>query len=173
MTARRARGQMSSLVAAAVFAISLAVLLLFVIVKISSLPTRYYLAPASPPQGASARWIHVFSVYYYGQPTLLMVAADTPNPQQALAEINTTGAITRGIWAATFMLWPGGYNCTYNNAFSIEGGPISAENPLKIGPNPYIGLWCPPPWSSTIPTNCAPVNIASEGRILLTVYACH
>lgn len=169
----RVRGQMSSLVAAVVFAISLAVLLLFVMLKMSSLPTRYYLAPASPPQGASARWIHVFSAYYYGQPTLLAISADTPNSQQALAEANTTGAIADGIWVATFELWPGGYNCTYNATFYINGAPISAGNPLKIGPDPYTGLWCPPPWSSTVPTGCVPVNVGSKGRILLTAYACH
>ncbi|MGC8582619.1 MAG: hypothetical protein ACP5HD_02205 [Thermoproteus sp.] len=150
------RGQISSPVAASIFALLVAVLTLFAFMKLSSLPHGGYLAPLSPPQGGPARWIHVF--YHNGE--LWMVDAETPSP--TLAEIAVG---VNGTWVATFYLWPGGYNCTYNSSFVLGGEPISASNPLRIGPDPYSGLWCPPPWKGG--GVCSATVVESRGRLLL------
>lgn len=149
------RGQITSLAAAAVFSSALSVLLLFAVLKIASLPHASLTIPLSESQGAPARWIHVF----YSGGVFVAVDAGTPSPYvaEALAGVN-------GVWVATFKLWPGGYTCLYNSSFALNGKPISKDNPLKIGEDPYTGLWCPPPWSGT--RSCPNGVPASMGRIL-------
>jgi hypothetical protein len=70
-----------------------------------------------------------------------------------------------GTLAAVFTVYPGGYNCTrYTRA------------PVKIGPDPYTGLWCPPPFDVKAEAdaikNCIPVGLTSRGRWLLVQYSC-
>ena len=150
------KGQVTSLVAAAIFFSALTVLFLFALLKISSLPHWAQIAPLSQPQGAPSRWIHVFR----SGGVFIAIDAGTPSPYIAAMMGNINGT-----WIATFYLWPGGYNCTYNSSFLLNGEPISTTNPLKIGPDPYTGLWCPPPWSAA--KGCATGVLSSMGRILV------
>ena len=151
------RVQVASPVAASVFFLSVAVLMLFATLKLSSLPRGGYTAPLSPPQGGPARWIHVF--YLNGG----FLAVDAETPSYELAEVAVG---INGTWVATFYLWPGGYACAYNASFLLNGRPLSSSNPLRIGADPYTGLWCPPPWNGT--GHCATWGAAlSMGRVLL------
>jgi hypothetical protein len=69
-----------------------------------------------------------------------------------------------GALAAVFTVYPGGYNCTrYTRA------------PVRIGPDPYTGLWCPPQFDvkvSNVNRTCVPVGLTSRGRWLLVQYSC-
>ncbi|MEZ0248681.1 MAG: hypothetical protein ABWJ97_05360 [Thermoproteus sp.] len=151
------KGQLSTPIAAAMFFLAVVVLVTFAVFKIESLPKGGYVAPLSPSEGSPARWIHVF--YLNGTFWVVDAGVSSPNIAEAEAGIN-------GIWVATFLLWPGGYNCTYNSSFLLDGRPIGVDNPLRIGRDPYTGLWCPPPWSST--ARCAGGRVVSSmGRILV------
>jgi hypothetical protein len=66
-----------------------------------------------------------------------------------------------GSLVAAFTVYPGGYNCTrYTRA------------PVRIGPDPYTGLWCPPPFDAKAEKGCVPVGLTSRGRWLLVQYSC-
>ncbi|MEL9989765.1 MAG: hypothetical protein QXP98_04635 [Thermoproteus sp.] len=151
------KGQVSTPIAAAVFSLAVVVLIMFAVLKVESLPRGGYVAPLSQAEGAPARWIHIF----YSNRAFWAVDAGVSSP--SIAEIY---AGINGTWVATFLLWPGSYNCTYNSSFLLNGRPISVDNPLRIGRDPYTGLWCPPPWSSM--ARCASGRIVSSmGRILV------
>jgi hypothetical protein len=66
-----------------------------------------------------------------------------------------------GTLVAVFTVYPGGYSCTrYTGA------------PVRIGPDPYTGLWCPPPFDAKAESNCVPVGLTSRGRWLFVQYSC-
>jgi hypothetical protein len=66
-----------------------------------------------------------------------------------------------GDLAAVFTIYPGGYNCTRYT-----------WDPVRIGSDPYTGLWCPPPFDTKVEENCVPVGLTSRGRWLLVQYSC-
>ena len=71
-----------------------------------------------------------------------------------------------GTLAAVFTVYPGGYNCIrYTRA------------PVRIGPDPYTGFWCPLPLDvktdrAYVNRTCVPVGLTSRGRWLLVQYSC-
>jgi len=42
---------------------------------------------------------------------------------------------------------------------------------VRIGPDPYTGLWCPPPWRVQPPPDCVPRGATSRGRVMVVEYA--
>lgn len=135
------KGQLSAPVAAAIFALGTSILILAAILKVESVALSRHLAPLPPAAEAGARWIHVLNC----SGTLIAVDAGTPNASQAEELV---GLSCRDL--ASFELWPGGYSC---------------NGTARIGPDPFTGLWCPPP---KMPDGkCSSGVLVSEGRFLL------
>lgn len=62
-------------------------------------------------------------------------------------------------YVAVVKAWPGGYTCETNTT-------------IRLGPNPFEGFWCPPPWPINVSDRCRPVAERSLGRVLLIYYDC-
>ena len=146
------RFYVEGLLASAAFTLLAGLLLLSFAPKLAT-PRHYLYFAVAPPQGAPADWVHVVDAG--GQ--LYAVRMATPD-WRAAASFSTLPA--GAALMATFQLWPGGYNCTY-------------ARPVRIGPDPYTGLWCPPPWRvQPPPPDCVPRDATSRGRVLVVEYTC-
>jgi len=66
-------------------------------------------------------------------------------------------------YVAIIEVWPGGYRC------------VNVTEEVKLGPNPYEGFWCPPPWqvNQSVPPQCRPIGEKSLGRVITILYSCH
>ncbi len=78
-------------------------------------------------------------------------------------DLRTAQSVSGGVVLARVAMWPGGYNCT-----------MYAPGVYKFGPDPYTGIWCPPPWKTAdqVPKNCRPWNAVSRGRVVLIEFRC-
>jgi uncharacterized protein (DUF58 family) len=147
---------MEDLIAAAVFITALAALFVMAMVTIKPfLPSKVVEVPAAP--GKDAPTIKVYVYNHTGRFYAVEYAGD--NPEAFRRALGVPGTL-----AAVFTIYPGGYNCTRYTSASV-----------RIGPDLYTGLWCPPPFdvkADRVNSTCVPVGLTSRGRWLLVQYSC-
>jgi hypothetical protein len=118
-------------VAAAVFATALAALFVMAGATLKPfLPSKIVEVPATPGKDAPT-----IKVYVYNDTGRLYAV------EYAGSDVETFRSAVGipGSLVAVFTVYPGGYNCTrYTHA------------PVRIGPDPYTGLWCPPPFDAKV-----------------------
>ncbi len=148
---------MEDFIAAAVFITALAALFVMAMVTIKPfLPSKIVEVPAAP--GKDAPTIKVYVYNHTGRLYAVEYAGNDPEAfRRALG--------VPGTLVAVFTVYPGGYSCTrYTRA------------PVRIGSDPYTGLWCPPPFDvkveADVNSTCVPVGLTSRGRWLLVQYSC-
>jgi hypothetical protein len=140
-------------VAATVFVTALAALFIMAGVTLKPfLPSKIVEAPIAPSKDAPT-----IKVYVYNDAGRLYAVEYAGNDPEAFRRaLGVPGDLV-----AVFTIYPGGYSCIrYTNA------------PVRIGPDPYTGLWCPPPFDTKVESNCVPVGLTSRGRWLLVQYSC-
>jgi uncharacterized protein (DUF58 family) len=144
---------MEDLVAGAVFITALAALFVMAMVTIKPfLPSKIIEAPIAPGRDAPTIKVYV----YNDTGRLYAVEYAGSDPEVFRRAVGVPGTLV-----AVFTVYPGGYNCTrYSRA------------PVRVGPDPYTGLWCPPPFDAEVEKNCVPVGLTSRGRWLLVQYSC-
>lgn len=147
---------MEDFVSTAVFATALAALFVMAGATLKPfLPSKLVEVPAAP--GKDAPTVKVYVYNHMGRLYAVEYAGD--NPEAFRRALGVPGTL-----AAVFTVYPGGYNCTrYTRA------------PVRIGSDPYTGLWCPPPFDvnrTNVNSNCVPVGLTSRGRWLLVQYSC-
>jgi hypothetical protein len=140
-------------VAATVFATALAALFVMTAATLKPfLPSKIVEAPTAPSKDAPTIKVYVYN--HTGRLYAVEYAGD--NPEAFRRALGVPGTLV-----AVFTVYPGGYNCTrYTRA------------PVRIGPDPYTGLWCPPPFDAKVEKGCVPVGLTSRGRWLLVQYSC-
>ena len=148
---------MEDFVSTAVFVTALAALFVIAGVTLKPfLPSKIVEAPIAPSKDAPT-----IKVYIYNRTGILYaVEYAGSDPEAFRRAVRVPGDL-----AAVFTVYPGGYSCTrYTRA------------PVRIGPDPYTGLWCPPPFDvkaeADVNKNCVPVGLTSRGRWLLVQYSC-
>ena len=147
---------MEDFIAATVFATALAALFVMAGATLKPfLPPKTVEAPIAPSKDAPTVKVYV----YEDTGRLYAVEYAGDNPEAFRRALGVPGTL-----AAVFTVYPGGYDCTrYTSA------------PVGIGPDPYTGLWCPPPFdvkTDNVGSNCVPVGLTSRGRWLLVQYSC-
>jgi len=140
-------------IAASVFATALAALFVMAVATLKPfLPSKVVEVPAAPGKDAPT-----MRIYVYNDAGRLYAVEYAGSDVEAFRR--TVGV--PGTLVAVFTVYPGGYNCTrYTGA------------PVRIGPDPYTGLWCPPPFDTKVEKGCVPVGLTSRGRWLLVQYSC-
>ncbi|MFZ8808400.1 MAG: hypothetical protein ACO2PN_09885 [Pyrobaculum sp.] len=148
---------MEDFVAAAVFVTALAALFVMAVATLKPfLPSKIVEVPAAPSGD-----VPTIRVYVYNHTGRLYAVEYAGSDVEAFRRaVGVPGTLV-----AVFTVYPGGYNCTrYTRA------------PVRIGPDPYTGLWCPPPFDVKAEAdaikNCVPVGHTSRGRWLLVQYSC-
>jgi hypothetical protein len=145
-------------IAASVFVTALAALFVVAVATLKPfLLSKIVEAPIAPSKDAPTR--HVY-VYRYGG-DLYAVEYVGNEPEAFRRALGVPGSLV-----AVFTVYPGGYNCTRYT-----------RDPVRIGPDPYTGLWCPPPFDVkadrvSVSSTCVPVGLTSRGRWLLVQYSC-
>jgi len=147
---------MEDLIAAAVFITALAALFVIAGVTLKPfLPSKIVEVPVAPSKDAPTVRVYV----YNDTGRLYAVEYAGDNPEAFRRALGVPGSLV-----AVFTVYPGGYNCIrYTRA------------PVRIGPDPYTGLWCPPPFdvkTDNANRTCVPVGLTSRGRWLLVQYSC-
>ncbi len=147
---------MEDFIAAAVFVTALAALFVVVGVTLKPfLPSKIVEAPIAPSKDAPTIKVYVYN--HTGRLYAVEYAGSDPEAFRRAPGVS-------GTLVAVFTIYPGGYSCTrYTRA------------PVRIGPDPYTGLWCPPPFDvnrANVNKNCVPVGLTSRGRWLLVQYSC-
>ncbi len=149
---------MEDFIAAAVFATALAALFVMAVATLKPfLPSKIVEAPIAPSKDAPTVKVYVYN--HAGR--LYAVEYAGSDPEAFRRALGVPGTL-----AAVFTIYPGGYNCTrYTRA------------PVRIGPDPYTGLWCPAPFDvktdrANTNSTCVPVGLTSRGRWLLVQYSC-
>jgi len=140
-------------IAATVFVTALAALFVMAVATLKPfLPSKIVEAPAAPGKD-----VPTIRVYVYNDTNrLYAVEYAGSDPETFRRALEVPGSLV-----AVFIVYPGGYNCTrYTRA------------PVRIGSDPYTGLWCPPPFDAEVEKNCVPVGLTSRGRWLLVQYSC-
>jgi hypothetical protein len=140
-------------VAAAVFATALAALFVMAGATLKPfLPSKTVEAPIAPSKD-----VPTVKVYVYNDTGRLYAVEYAGNDVETFRRaVGVPGTL-----AAVFTIYPGGYNCT-----------MYTRAPVRIGPDPYTGLWCPPPFDTKVESSCVPVGLTSRGRWLLVQYSC-
>jgi len=144
-------------IAATVFVTALAALFVMAVATLKPfLPSKIVEVPAAPGKDAPTVKVYV----YNDAGRLYAVEYAGSDPEAFRRALGVPGDLV-----AVFAVYPGGYNCTrYTHA------------PVRIGPDPYTGLWCPPPFDvkaeADVNKNCVPVGLTSRGRWLLVQYSC-
>jgi hypothetical protein len=143
-------------IAATVFVTALAALFVMVGVTLKPfLPSKIVEAPIAPSKDAPTIKVYVYN--HTGRLYAVKYAGNDPETFRRAVGVP-------GTLVAVFTVYPGGYNCTrYTRA------------PVRIGPDPYTGLWCPPPFDvnrTNVGSTCVPVGLTSRGRWLLVQYSC-
>jgi len=140
-------------IAATVFITALAALFVMAVATLKPfLPSKVVEVPAAPGKD-----VPTIRIYVYNDTNRLYAVEYAGNDVEAFRRVMGVP----GSLAAVFTVYPGGYNCTrYTRA------------PVKIGPDPYTGLWCPPPFDTKVERGCVPVGLTSRGRWLLVQYSC-
>ena len=152
---------MEDLIAAAVFITALTALFVLAVLTVKPfLPSKTVEVPAAPGRDAPT-----IRVYVYNDSGRLYAVEYAGGGAEAFRRaVGVPGSLV-----AAFTVYPGGYNCTrYTDA------------PVRIGPDPYTGLWCPPPFDINKTSEfgakagggCVPVGLTSRGRWLLVQYSC-
>jgi uncharacterized protein (DUF58 family) len=149
---------MEDFTAGIVFITALAALFVMAMVTIKPfLPSKIVEAPIAPSKDAPTVRVYVYN--HTGRLYAVEYAGSDPEAFRRALEVP-------GTLVAVFTIYPGGYNCTrYTRA------------PVRIGPDPYTGLWCPPPFDvkidrANVNRTCVPVGLTSRGRWLLVQYSC-
>ena len=148
---------MEDFIAATVFVTALAALFVMAVATLKPfLPSKIVEVPAAPGKDAPTVKVYV----YNDAGRLYAVEYAGSDPEAFRRALGVPGDLV-----AVFAVYPGGYNCTrYTHA------------PVRIGPDPYTGLWCPPPFDvkaeADVNKNCVPVGLTSRGRWLLVQYSC-
>ncbi len=144
---------MEDFIAAAVFVTALAALFVMAVATLKPfLPSKIVEAPIAPSKDVPTR--HIYAYEYEDDLYAVEYAGSDVEAFRRALEMP-------GTLVAVFTVYPGGYNCTkYTHA------------PVRIGPDPYTGLWCPPPFDTKLEENCVPVGLTSRGRWLLVQYSC-
>ncbi len=145
---------MEDFIAAAVFIAALAALFTMMMATIKPfLPSKIVEVPVAPGKDAPTARIYVYN--HTGRLYAVEYAGSDPETFRRVLGVP-------GTLVAVFTVYPGGYNCTkYTHA------------PVRIGPDPYTGLWCPPPFvKADVNSTCVPVGLTSRGRWLLVQYSC-
>jgi len=158
---------MEDVVAATAFIAALASLLLYAVAVASQFTeVKIVESPLAPAGDAPTR-----RVYVYATPTSSpLISSSLPVPGVGLVAVEYEGDVEElrralgigGVLVAVFEIYPGGYRCR------LAPGVKS----VRIGDDPYTGLWCPPPFSNATVAGCSPVGIASRGRWLVVQYSC-
>ena len=152
---------MEDLIAAAIFIIALTALFALAVLTVKPfLPSKTVEVPAAPGKDAPTIRVYV----YNDSGRLYAVEYAGSDPEAFRRAVGVPGSLV-----AAFTVYPGGYNCTrYTRA------------PVRIGADPYTGLWCPPPFDINKTSEfgakagggCVPVGLTSRGRWLLVQYSC-
>jgi len=158
---------MEDAVAVAAFIAALVSLLLYSVTVVSQFTeAKIAEAPHAPAGDVPTR-----KVYIYATPVnSSLIPPSLPAPGVRLAAVEYEGNVEElrwglgvgGVLVATFEIYPGGYRCW------LAPGVKS----VRVGDDPYTGLWCPPPFSNATVAGCLPVGIASRGRWLVVQYSC-
>ncbi len=144
---------MEDFVSTAVFVTALAALFVMTAMTLKPLlPSKIVEAPIAPSKDAPTRHIYVYK-YWDRLYAVEYVGNDTETFRRVVG--------VPGTLVAVFTVYPGGYNCTRYT-----------RDQVRIGPDPYTGLWCPPPFDTKVEENCVPVGLTSRGRWLLVQYSC-
>jgi len=144
---------MEDLVSALVFATALSALFVFVALALKPfMPAKVVEAPIAPSDDAPTR-----RIYIYDASGRLYAVEYAGNDVEAFRR----AVGVPGVLVAVFEVYPGGYRCVRY-----------ARAPVRIGDDPYTGLWCPPPFDAKLDPNCQPVGLTSRGRWLLTQHRC-
>ena len=147
---------MEDFIAASVFITALAALFVVAVATLKPfLPSKIVEVPAAPGKDAPT-----IRIYVYNDTGRLYAVEYAGSDVEAFR----TAVGFSGTLAAVFTVYPGGYSCTrYTHA------------PVRIGTDPYTGLWCPPPFdvkAVNVDSTCVPVGLTSRGRWLLVQYSC-
>jgi hypothetical protein len=143
-------------IAASVFVTALAALFVVAVATLKPfLPSKIVEVPAAPGKDAPT-----IRIYVYNDTGRLYAVEYAGSDVEAFR----TAVGFSGTLIAVFTVYPGGYSCTrYTHA------------PVRIGTDPYTGLWCPPPFdvkAVNVDSTCVPVGLTSRGRWLLVQYSC-
>jgi hypothetical protein len=140
-------------IAAAVFATAFAALFVMAGITLKPfLPSKIVEAPIAPSKDAPT-----VKVYIYNHTGRLYAVEYIGNDVEAFRRaLGVPGTLV-----AVFTVYPGGYNCI-----------MYTRVPVRIGSDPYTGLWCPPPFDAEVEKGCVPVGLTSRGRWLLVQYSC-
>jgi hypothetical protein len=143
-------------IAATVFVTALAALFIMAGVTLKPfLPSKIVEAPIAPSKDAPTIRVYVYN--HTGRLYAVEYAgSDVEAFRRALG--------VPGTLVAVFTVYPGGYNCTRYTRI-----------PVRIGSDPYTGLWCPPPFDvnrADVNRDCVPVGLTSRGRWILVQYSC-
>ena len=155
--ALRLRG-VEDVVAAAVFALATAVLIAFAIAVMAPFPqSKTVEAPVAPSKDAPVRRVYVYNdTDANGYVHIYAVEYEGSDVEAFRQTVGIPGRLV-----AVFEVYPGGYRCQKYVPY-----------PVKIGEDPYNGLWCPPPYEPRDVSGCTPIGITSRGRWLLVQYRC-
>ncbi|MEM4652241.1 MAG: hypothetical protein QW086_10545 [Pyrobaculum sp.] len=144
---------MEDFIASVVFITALAALFIMAIATLKPfLPSKIVEAPIAPGRDAPTVRIYV----YNDTGRLYAVEYAGSDPEAFRRAVGVPGSLV-----AVFTVYPGGYNCTRYTRASV-----------RVGPDPYTSLWCPPPFDAKVERNCVPVGLMSRGRWLLMQYSC-
>ena len=144
---------MEDFIAAAVFVTALATLFVMAVATLKPfLPSKIVEVPIAPGKD-----VPTIRIYVYNNTNRLYVVEYAGSDVEAFRRaVGVPGTLI-----AVFTVYPGGYNCTKYTRV-----------PVRIGSDPYTGLWCPPPFDAKVDKGCVPIGITSRGRWLFVQYSC-
>ena len=144
--------------AAAVFALATAALVAFALAVMAPFPqSKIVEVPAAPSKDVPVRRVYVYNYTdAYGYVRIYAVEYEGADVEAFRQTIGIPGRLV-----AVFEVYPGGYRCQKYVPYSV-----------RIDPDPYNGLWCPPPFENKTVAGCTPIGITSRGRWLLVQYRC-
>lgn len=144
---------MEDAVTVAVFAVALGALMLVAVYTIAPfLSAKVVEVPVAPSADVPERRVYVYS----DGRSITAVELDG-DVEWFRGAIGVSGGL-----AAVFYIYPGGYRCQLMPGYSS----------VKLGDDPYTGLWCPPPFKNASVAGCVPAGVTSRGRWLLIQYRC-
>ncbi|MEM1788177.1 MAG: hypothetical protein QW085_06270 [Pyrobaculum sp.] len=114
-----------------------------------------YAVPPPPSDPQAIKWAWLVQTRDGKVALVLYPTASAQVASEVLKDVNILARVA---------LWPGGYNCTV-----LVPPP---RDVYKIGPDPYTGVWCPPPFKYSVPPGCEPRNVVARGRVVLIEAVC-
>ncbi|ACB40143.1 hypothetical protein [Pyrobaculum neutrophilum] len=144
---------MEDLVAASAFIVALSALTVYTALVLKPfMPAAVVEAPIAPARDAPVRHIYV----YNSSSGLYAVEYEGAGVEEFRRSLGVPGDLV-----AVFEVYPGGYRCS-----------LYGSRAVRLGADPYTGLWCPPPFRPHVDPDCVPVAIAARGRWLVAQYRC-